>query len=467
VPTADLIDRLAEHHTVGHAPREQLQWLALHGSVRAYASGETISSSAQEVDELYVVLSGHITIRLDRGNGSRTLVEWRAGEVTGLLPYSRLTAPPADVVAEQPTEILKLHRRDFPALIRDCGELTSILVHVMLDRARFFTSSELHDEKMASLGRLAAGLAHELNNPAAAAARSASSLAASLVEATDAARALGAAQASEAQRAAIDRLRSDGLAPAATLPSPLDRADRYDAVAEWLAGHGLDEHLGSMLADSPLSLEALDELAGLLGGELLPAALAFLATESQARRLAAEIETAASRIHALVSATKRFSYMDRAPALAAVDVREGLADTLTMLHTKARARSVEITLDAAANLPPVDAFGGELNQIWTNLIENAIDAVGEGGHVAISAREEGPRVVVRVVDDGPGIPAAIRDRIFDPFFTTKPVGQGTGLGLEIVRRLAARHGAWLEVDSAPGRTEFRVALPVHGAGAAR
>jgi signal transduction histidine kinase len=189
------------------------------------------------------------------------------------------------------------------------------------------------------------------------------------------------------------------------------------------------------------------------------AAVGWIAAGCIVGRLSTEIESAASRIHALVAAVKGFTHLDQTPASMLVDIGQGLRDTVAVLRGKARSRSIGVTLDLPPELPRVPGFGGELNQVWANLLENALDAAPESGRVAVSVAREPNTVVVRVVDDGPGVPAAIRDRIFDPFFTTKPVGHGVGLGLDIARRIVERHDGWIELDSRPGRTEFRVTLP--------
>ena len=178
------------------------------------------------------------------------------------------------------------------------------------------------------------------------------------------------------------------------------------------------------------------------------------------RLLAAEIDTSVSRIHELVGAVKGFTYMDRAQTTEAVEIRRSLTDTVAVLGAKTRAKSVVVQVTVPADLPPVFASGGELNQVWANLIDNALDAVAPGGRVDVTASYELDRVVVSIVDNGPGIPPDVQNRIFDPFFTTKPVGQGTGLGLDIVRRLLQRTEGEIDVESRPGRTEFRVTLPV-------
>lgn len=456
--TPDLIERLAAHRTIGGAPREQLAWIAAHGRLCRFAAGDVITSHGGPVAGLYVVLTGHLAIHVDRGAGPRKVMEWVAGDVTGLLPYSRLTAPPGDVTVEEPSELLLVPREDLPALIRDCPDVTAILVHVMVDRARHFTSADLQDEKMRSLGRLSAGLAHELNNPASAIVRSASLLAERVDALEAAARRLGASLSTD-QLATADRLIRNCAAPRDYSRSAIEQADREEAIAGWLEAHGVDGEAAGALAESAVGLDALDALAAALDARTLGTALEGLAATCSARALVADIEIAAERIHALVAAIKRFTYMDREPSLARVDVDQGIRDTLAVLQGKARAKSARVTVRIDPDLPPVEAYGGELNQLWANLIDNAIDAIAPGGAVVVEAARHGDAVLVSVTDDGPGIPESIRGRIFDPFFTTKPVGHGTGLGLDLARRLVARHRGDIEVDSRPGRTEFRVTLP--------
>jgi signal transduction histidine kinase len=241
--------------------------------------------------------------------------------------------------------------------------------------------------------------------------------------------------------------------------SPLERADREEAIADWLSERGVAESLAESLVDTDVTLESLDALAAGLSMSKLKTAVRWLAAGCAVRSLARDVERASSRVHQLVSAVKRFTYMDQPAAPESVDIRIGIGDTLAVLGSKARGKSASVSIEVPDDLPNIRGFGGELNQIWTNLIENALDAIGERGHVTVSAHAEGPRVIVQVIDDGPGIPAAVKGRIFEPFFTTKPVGKGTGLGLEIVQRLVDRNAGVIEVDSEPGRTEFRVTLP--------
>ena len=460
VPPEELTAQLKEHKTLGAAPPEELEWLAGHGYVRQFETRELLALHDVPIEGLHIILSGLFAIYVDHGEGLHKALEWRGGDVSGLLPYSRLKGPPGDVFAEEPSEALTVPREDLPELIRHCPRITETLVHVMVDRARHFTSNDLHDEKMKSLGKLAAGLAHELNNPASAVVRSAKLLVEGLVEAEEASRALGAAQLTPVQREAVDAVRDVCLATRASgAHSPLEEADRVDSISEWLEAQGADATVAGPLAETSVTLSALDRLAEALHGEVLDAALRWVAHGCAARSLAREIGTAASRIYELVAAVKGFTQMDRETATRPTDVGQGLADTLTILRAKVKARSATVALAVTPGLPPVMAYGGELNQVWVNLIDNALDAVAPGGSVEVSADREGARLVVRITDDGPGIPDAVRARIFDPFFTTKPIGQGTGLGLDIVRRLVNRHDGQIDVESRPGHTVFTVSLP--------
>ena len=459
-PTQDLMERLALHRALAHIPENERAWLVRHGTLQTFALGQVVMIAGEQTNQLMVVLTGHLVIRGDRGAGSHKIFEWHAGDLAGRMPYSRQAVPPKDVISEEPTEVLAVDRADFPALLKECPVLTAATVHAMVDRARMFTSSDLRDEKLITLGKLSSGLAHELNNPASAAARSAKRLAASINSSEEAARRLGRVTLNASQLEAIDAVRALCVAPPPLEGlSAVGRADREEALADWLRAHQVEDACAEPLVDTGVTIAALDTLAQSVRGEALDAALCWLSAGSAVRALSSEIEHSASRIHELVAAVKGFSFMDHAPESEPVDIRRGIADTLTMLGSKTRAKQVDVSVEVARDLPRAIAVGAELNQVWANLIENAIDAVAPGGHITIAAAPELHCVVVRVIDDGPGIPPAIRHRIFDPFFTTKSVGHGTGLGLDIVRRILQSQGAEIAVESVPGRTEFQVRVP--------
>jgi signal transduction histidine kinase len=461
VAGTDLVDRLAAHKTLGKAPKEELGWLAGHGVLRHLNPRDLMVAAGEQVGGLFILLTGHVAIFIDRGAGRHKVMDWRAGDVTGVLPYSRLLDSPGDSVAQEPTDILVIERGHLPALIRECHEVTSILVHTMLDRARVFTSSSLHDEKMVSLGKLSAGLAHELSNPVSAIERSAALLGDRLEDAELATRALGASRLTDLQLSAIDAVRASCLArrPEGVL-SPIQQAEREEAINAWLADHGISEATAGPLAETAVTLKALDQIAEAVHGPALEAVLRWAAAGCSVRTIASEIQDASMRISSLVVAIKGFTHMDQAAVAEPVDLALSLGNTVTVLRSKARAKSVAVTVEAEPRLPCVRGFVGELNQIFANLIDNALDAVPDGGRVEVTAVRERQRIVVRVTDNGSGIPAENLPRLFEPFFTTKPVGKGTGLGLDIVRRLISHNDAEIDVESTPGRTEFRVSLPI-------
>ena len=460
----ELVNLLASHRLLGSAPRSELLWIAEHATPRHFQQGESVCRHTEVVDSLHILLSGRMSIYMHRDTGLRKQMEWHGGDVWGILPYSRMNTPPGDTIAEEPTEVLTISRTLLPELIYNCYEVTAALVHVMTDRARRFNSTNLRDEKMRSLGKLAAGFAHEVNNPASAALRDAKSLASTLAGAEDAARELFASDLTSTQLAELDVLWNHCKnAPGHHSVSGLELADREDTLVEWLREHKAPEELSEELARLTVSIEDLDRLAHALSGATLGAALRWITGALSSRSLVTNIERASTRIHTLVGAAKGFTHMDRAPELESVEISPGIVDSVALLEGKARAKSVTITLHVQEDLPPIRGFTAEINQLWMNLIDNAIDASPSEGQVRVNAMLEGADVIVTILDHGPGIPPDIKESIFDPFFTTKPVGEGTGLGLDIVRRVVLWHNGDITVESSPGRTEFCVRLPVAGA----
>jgi len=458
---SDLIARLAAHAAIGSVPARELEWVATHGEFLDVMPGDFVGHKGEPLPGMVVMLSGRVEGRLDRGTGRRFTLASDGGELTAQLPYSRAQQLQFDIIAVQQTQAVLIRRELFPELIRECPTIVEIAVHVMLERSRLMTSASAADDKMMSMGRLAAGLAHELNNPASAASRSAKQLGAALSDAQRSTEALGRLNLSEAQRARIEDVAAGTLMPMSTgVFSAIERADHEEDIADWLAAQDADESLAEQLAESGVTHASLDALADEFDGEALDVVLRWIGAAHNARTLAAEVERATTRIHDLVSAVKRFTYMDRAAAPEPTDIVQGLNDTVMVLGTKAKTKSVAIRVDIAPRLPKILANAGELNQVWSNLIENAIDALPENGEIKVIARADGKEVVVCVVDNGPGIPIDLQQRIFEPFFTTKPIGQGTGLGLDIALRTVRRFGGLIALDSKPGRTEFRVVLPV-------
>jgi len=456
---AALVERLAVLPNLKGIPRKELEWLVAHGHYEVHEAGTVIAPKGKRIEKLWIVISGHVTSQRDRGAGPQRVIDWYSGDVTGMLPYSRMTGPPGDNYLEERSEVFSIYEKHFPEMIHLCPVFTAYTVHSMLDRARVFKSSDLQNEKMISLGKLAAGLAHEINNPAAATVRGAKQLLESLAEADAASSAIGAAGLSVELFNSIEQVRSTCLAqPIGNVLSPIEQADREEEIADWLRDRQMDPTYAESLTATDITIDLLDKLANMTSADTLPVVLRWIAAGCTTHSLAIDIMKASTRISELVAAIKRFTYMDKSAKPELVNVETGLRDTIRVLASKVRSKRATITIDVEADLPYVHAIGGELNQVWLNLIDNALDAISESGNIKIDVKKDLDRVVVRVIDDGQGIPPDVMPQIFDPFFTTKPPGEGTGLGLEITRQLVNTNRGDISVKSRPGKTEFIISL---------
>jgi signal transduction histidine kinase len=341
------------------------------------------------------------------------------------------------------------------------------LIQGLYRTARSIEATARQRESLITLGTLAAGLAHEINNPAAAATRAVDALDAACQRLLASLSQLAAQQISAQQFTALDQLRQQ-VPPAAVTMNALELADLEEALAAWLARHGVAREwdIAPPLAAAGVDLDWCERAAGILAEPALEPGLEWVASTFSATSLLAEIKESSRRISALVAAVKSYSQMDRA-SMQRVDVTEGLESTLVMLGHKLR-DGVTVVRDYGTAVPAIDAYAGELNQVWTNLIDNAIEAMGGRGTLRLSTRAEQDHVVIEVADTGPGMTPQVEARAFEPFYTTKGVGQGTGLGLDIARRIVTeRHRGTITIDSRPGNTVLRVRLPVRGASPSR
>ena len=441
-------------------PEDQLTWLAERMIDRRVEAGEVLARPGDPVRFMNVILEGEIAVRRE-GDSGPALYIGHAGNVTGALPYSRLASYPGTVRAVVPTRLLQLHRDLFPEMVQQMPLLAQRLVAIMSDRIRESARLDVQREKMAALGKLSAGLAHELNNPAAAAQRAAVGLREALVTVREASLRLGRHSLSQEQRELIAAFEREAIEHKNTAPAdPLEQSDREQAIIDWLERHQVPEawKVAPVLADSGVDLPKLEGLVAGVAEGPLPDILKRSSSLLSVFKLTVEIETSTRRISDLVGAIKEYSYRDQAP-LQEVDIHHGLENTLTILGHWLK-RGVTVVREYDPSLPRVCAYGSELNQVWTNLIDNAIGAMHGEGEIHIRTVREGDCVVVEIGDNGPGIPKEIQPRIFEPFFTTKPVGEGTGLGLDTVYRIVTHHHGDIRVESKPGDTRFRVRLPL-------
>lgn len=444
-------------------PEQVLSWLSEHGTGIELAPEEPLFARGQIADHMFIVVEGRIQRYEEIGGQWLVVATKNKGEVTGMLPFSRMTHYPGHTVATIPTRIFRLDKSDFDELLQVSHELGQRLVAEMSDRVRGDVRLEQQREKMIALGRLSAGLAHELNNPTAAIRRTSESLAACI--ANQSRFILRVAQLNLGKNAidALEQLSRITLErkPADYL-SPLDRSDREEELAGWLERHNVMEawdHAG-VFTDTGLNVEDLERFADTVPADFLSDALAWIAGCAKVDRMVEEIYSSAGHVSDLVSSVKLYSHMDRSPEHKPTDVREGLDNTLIMFGHKLKQKNIRVKRDYQDDLPTIPGNAGELNQVWTNLIDNALDALGDDGELQIEINSDHWGVIVRIVDNGGGIPEDIRPRIFDPFFTTKDVGAGTGLGLDIARRIVHTHRGQIEARSGPGRTEMYVRLPV-------
>jgi signal transduction histidine kinase len=464
VPSSTVTRRLSALSTLAHIPTPQLEWLADHGSLRRYADGAVLYGPDVDLRAVFVVLSGRISVRMKDAGVEREIREVRPGEISGYLPYSRIVRARAFLIADGPVEIWAVPEADVREMTRACYDFTAACVHAMIDRVRTFKHDDLQREKMAALGRLSAGLAHELDNPSSAMVRTANALEVSRKVVAATSRVLGEARLTGERRHALEALEAAAAREPAEPLSPVAQADRELRLLEWLECHDLAPDAAPSLAGTGVGLADLEAAAAVLAREELSAAVQCVAAEANARQLTKDIVVTATRVHTLVGAVKAHTHMDRPSVPEPVALPGHLEDTMSLLASKALARDVSIALTVAPELPPVRGVVSELNHVWLNLIDNAIDAAPRSGHVTVSARADEGRVMIEVIDDGPGIEPDDLGRIFDPFFTTKDVGQGTGLGLDVVRTVVRSHGGSVDVTSRPGCTALRVMLPAAGAG---
>src|SRR5271165_4644733 len=440
-------------------PEDQIEWFISQSQELNYKAGDTYLRQGTPADSMFVILEGQLELHGDLG-GEAVAFSMKAGDVTGALPFSRMKVSVMTGRAVTDGRILKFPSAKFPELVQKMPELAQRLVGLMSDRIRETTRMEQQRDRLAGLGKLSAGLAHELNNPASAAKRAASQLRTVLKKIKDASLELGRRDLTAAQKGEIEKLETAFTGHDEPPPDVLATSDLEEQLDSLLRSHGQNDlwQLAADLARKNVKPEVLESLFGALDTGTARAALVRIAASVEIANLMNEIESSTSRISDLVCAIKEYTYMDQAP-VQNVDIVKSLETTLTILNHKLK-RGVVVQRDYQRIPFLVNSFGSELNQVWTNIIDNAIDAMGGKGELRLRTYRDDSCVVVEIADNGPGISPEVQPHIFEPFFTTKGVGEGTGLGLDTVQRIVKKHRGSIHVDSKPGDTRFQVWLPL-------
>jgi len=462
----DKVEALRRVQIFADLPDEQLQWFAENAEEHRFGVGDVVFRKGDKAETMVVYLEGEVHAYWDETDHDMVYIA-RAGErsteVTGMLPFSRMTEFTVTGYAVTDVRLLRFPVRLFPEMMQRMPVLVQRLVGIMSDRVRESTTLDQQQDKLMALGKLSAGLAHELNNPAAGATRAANDLIETLKELRAADMRLCSHDLTANQQESIDAFERKAIDHTATAKqlNSLDQSDREDEISQWLEAHGITESwkLSANLVEAGMDSAALEQLLGEIPASATTDVLSRVNCQLAAAKLASEIKTATARISELVGAIKEYSYMDQAK-VQELDVHKGLDNTLLILKYKLKKKNISVTRDYAESLPLIKAYGSELNQVWTNLIVNAVDAMKEGGTLKVRTKREPTDILVEIRDNGVGIPASARSRIFEPFFTTKPVGEGTGLGLDTVARIIRKHRGNVRFESKPGDTCFQVRLPI-------
>jgi signal transduction histidine kinase len=440
-------------------PDDQITWFISQSQELHLKAGENYSRQGDPADAMFVILEGQLQGRGEIG-GETIIFDLKPGDVTGVLPFSRMKQFTVSGRAVTDGRALRFPAAHFPELVQKMPELAQRLVGLMSDRIRETTRIEQQRDRLAALGKLSAGLAHELNNPASAAKRAASRLRQSLKRIKDASHDLGRRELTPAQKSELEKLETSLLQRDDPPPDALTISDLEEQLDSTLRAHGLNDlwQLAADLAHKNVKPELLESLFAALDADTARAALMRIAASLEIWAMLSEIESSTSRISDLVLAIKEYTYMDQAP-VQNVDIVKSLETTLTILNHKLK-HGVDVKRDYQKIPLMVNSFGSELNQVWTNLIDNAIGAMNGKGVLRVRTFREDDCVVVEIGDNGTGIPPDVEPHIFEPFYTTKGVGQGTGLGLDTVQRIVRKHRGNIQVESQPGDTRFQVRLPL-------
>lgn len=459
-----IVDFLQGTDILSQVPRPQLEWLVSHSEVNELQEGDFIFRKGEAADHMIVVLSGTLKLFIQQQNSTKNMGTFEPGDISGLLPFSRLKTALGFAQACETSLVMLTHRDQMHELVAKNYELAQALVHQMTRRVRDFTSTQQQDEKMMALGKLSAGLAHELNNPAAAIASSSNSLLRHLKHTPERFKEVIMMDVTGEQVDAVNKVLFEKLeelgGPGLSMREKMKLEDEF---TDWLEERDIDnaEDITENLLDFNFSMEDLDKIEDILTPEVMSPVFNWLNNVMTTEKTVLDIHKSSTRITELVQSVKSYSHMDRAQDAQRVKVVTGIRDTLNLLSYKIKNAKIDVSLEVEDQLM-IEINPGQINQVWTNIIDNAVDALHDANDPKIMIRSQVNREQIHILleDNGPGIPDDIKNRIFDPFFTTKEVGKGSGMGLDISAKLIRAAGGDIQVESQPGRTVFTVSLPI-------
>ncbi len=448
-------------------PLAQLQWMIDNSRHYSLPEGNYLFKGGEPIVGTHILRAGKIRLYMLQNGEVRELSVLVPKDISGSLPFSRAATANVSGKVLEDVDVMTLPVEKFREMVSRHFELTEALVHVLTNRVRSFTSLQQQNEKMMALGKLSAGLAHELNNPAAAIVRGSESLTKHLKLAPETFKEIMNIRVEEKD---VDRVTNKLFEVLSREEKPkltlMQRAEKEDEMRDWLDEHAVanSDEIAETFLDYAFTCDDLGDLYEHIPDKYLSPIFNWMNQNLVTEKMVQDIQEASQRIFYLIQSVKNFTHMDQGKGKESIDIHTGIENTLTMLQYKLRKGNIEVIREFDGQLPKIMALVGELNQVWTNLVDNALEAMEAVGRGRLTIRTEKDHefVKVSIIDNGPGIPEEIKSRIFDPFFTTKDIGKGTGMGLDVVSRIVNQHHGSVKVNSEPGNTAFIVCFPIAG-----
>jgi signal transduction histidine kinase len=447
-------------------PDEHLQWILDHSEYKEFADGDLVAKYGDPAEVMWIALSGKVVFYMYVNGRQVYYFTFEnnnvSGGVGGLLPYSRMKTHPGYSYAVGEVKTIRIHKKYFADLEALNPEFIQKLIGYMTERARAFATTQLQYEKVNALGNLAAGIAHEMNNPAAAISGISDELGKRLNRNYELTRKLLDCSITSAHLQSIHLLveQKENAQPSVK-KTMRQRVENEDEIEDWLRENGINEReTAETFSALGFAKEELENIRAGLGTESFRKVVPWLENLISSHKIIKDLADASRRISTLVTSIKSHVHMDRTNDLQFTSIHQDIENTITLLGFKLREKNIEITRKYDPDLPEISVYVGELNQVWTNLIDNSIYALEKNGKISVKTSHDEKNILVSIIDNGGGIPKEILSRIFDPFFTTKKVGEGTGIGLDLVKRIVKKHNGEIKVTSEPGRTEFCISIPI-------